>query len=252
MKAIIFLLVFTMAFTACKQVKNEPTQTETEAMNAEETEPAPEWVSLFDGTSFDNWRGYLNEGMYPEWTIEDGAMVFTPDKKSKPGSGSGKNIITKKSYTNFILSLEWKISEGGNSGIFWSVFEDPKFNEAYQTGPEIQVLDNAKHPDSFVPGGTHKAGSLYDMIACDPELVKPAGEWNLCVLEINHNTNQGKVSFNGQEAFTFPVQGEVWDAMIANSKFKGWEGFGMHHTGHIGLQDHGFQVSFRNIKIIEL
>ena len=190
--------------------------------------------------------------MYPEWTIEDGAMVFTPPEGSKIGDGSGKNIITKGEYTDFVLSLEWKIVEGGNSGIFWSVFEDSKLSEAYQTGPEIQVLDNAKHPDSFVPGGTHKAGSLYDMIACPEELIKPAGEWNLCVLEINHKTNIGKVSMNGKEAITFPVEGEAWNSMVENSKFKGWEGFGTHQTGHIGLQDHGFQVSFRNIKIKEL
>ena len=244
--------MLSMAITACKETKKESEPSEPEAMKTDENKPASEWVSLFDGTSYDNWRGYLSDNMYPEWTIEDGAMVFTPPKDSPVGSGSGKNIITKGEYTDFILSLEWKISDGGNSGIFWSVFEDPKFDEAYQTGPEIQVLDNAKHPDSFVPGGTHKAGSLYDMVACSPDLIKPAGEWNLCVLEINHKTNIGKVSMNGTEALTFPVEGEAWDNMVENSKFKGWEGFGTHHTGHIGLQDHGFQVSFRNVKIKEL
>lgn len=238
--------MLTITFSSCKQKANQTELTEPQAMNMDNVKPESEWVSLFDGTNFENWRGYLNEGMYPEWTIEDDAMVFTPSGKG------GRNIITKNTYTDFVLSLEWKISEGGNSGFFWGVFEDPKFSEAYQTGPEIQVLDNEKHPDSFVPGGTHKAGSLYDMIACDPELINPAGEWNLCVLEINHKTNQGKVSMNGKEAFTFPIQGEAWDAMVANSKFKGWEGFGAHHTGHIGLQDHGNKVWFRNIKIKEL
>jgi hypothetical protein len=246
MKNIILLAITVIAFTACKQTTNESIQTEPLAMNSEKVDKTSDWVNLFDGTNFDQWRGYLSEDMYPEWTIEDGAMVYTP------GKGGGKNIITKNTYTDFVLSLEWKISEGGNSGFFWSVYEDPKFKEAYQTGPEIQVLDNAKHPDSFVPGGTHKAGSLYDMIACPPALVNPAGEWNLCVLEINHKTNLGKISMNGKEAFTFPVQGEGWDKMVENSKFKGWEGFGMHHTGHIGLQDHGNKVWFRNIKIKEL
>jgi len=246
MKNIILLLTVVLTFSACKEQKNELALTELEAMDVAKVKPESEWISLFDGTNYDHWRGYLTDEMYSEWTIEDGAMAFTP------GSKGGKNIITKNSYTDFILSIEWKISEGGNSGIFWSVFEDPKFVEAYQTGPEIQVLDNEKHPDSFVPGGTHKAGSLYDMIACSPELINPAGEWNLCVLEINHKTNQGKVSMNGKEALTFPVQGEGWDTMVENSKFKGWEGFGAHHTGHIGLQDHGNKVWFRNIKIKEL
>ena len=238
--------MLTITFSSCKQTVKQTEQTEPQAMNMDNIKPESDWMYLFDGTNFDNWRGYLSEGMYPEWTIEDGAMVFTPSGKG------GRNIITKNTYTDFVLSLEWKISEGGNSGFFWGVYEDPKYKEAYQTGPEIQVLDNEKHPDSFVPGGTHKAGSLYDMIACDPELINPAGEWNLCVLEINYKTNQGKVSMNGKEAFTFPVQGEAWDTMVANSKFKGWEGFGAHHTGHIGLQDHGNKVWFRNIKIKEL
>ena len=132
MKNIILLIMLTITFTACKQEKKESDQTQPEAMKTDQAKPADEWVSLFDGTSFNNWRGYLSDGMYPEWTIEDGAMVFTP---SKPGEGSGKNIITKGEYTDFILSLEWKIAEGGNSGIFWSVFEDPKLSEAYQTGP---------------------------------------------------------------------------------------------------------------------
>ena len=246
MKNMILLAMIIMAFIACKQTNKQLAQNETSVIDKPEMNTESEWIILFDGTNFDHWRGYLSEEMYPEWTIEDGAMVHTPDK------GGGKNIITKNTYTDFVLSIEWKISEGGNSGIFWSVFEDPKLKEAYQTGPEIQVLDNAKHPDSFVPGGTHKAGSLYDMVACPTELVNPAGEWNLCVLEINHKTNLGKISMNGKEAFTFPVQGEAWDAMVAKSKFKGWEGFGMHHTGHIGLQDHGDKVLFRNIKIKDL
>ena len=219
----------------CKQDKKE-------VMKEDSSNNESEWTVLFDGLSFDNWRGYLSEDMHAEWTLEDGTMAFTP-------GGRGKNIISKQKFTNFVLSLEWKISEGGNSGIFWGVHEDEKFSEAYHTGPEIQVLDNAKHPDALVAEGTHKAGSLYDMIACPDALVNPAGEWNHCVLEINHETNQGKVIMNGKEVMTFPVHGEAWDAMVENSKFKGWEGFGKYQTGHIGLQDHGDKVWYRNIKI---
>ncbi len=232
-----------LAITACKKVTKEPVTVETET---KEIEMAPEWVYLFDGTSYDNWRGYLDDKMYPEWTIEDGAMVFTPGKEG------GKNIITKDSYTNFELSIEWKISEGGNSGIFWSVFEDPNFKEAYQTGPEIQVLDNERHPDALANPKFHQAGALYDMVQPMYDVCKPAGEWNLCELKIDHETNQGSVKLNGTEIVTFPVHGEAWDAMVEKSKFKGWEGFGKHHTGHIGLQDHGNKVWFRNIKIKNL
>ena len=245
MKNIILLVILAMTFTACKQEKKVSYNSEQLAMNTIENQPESDWIYLFDGTNFDKWRGYLSEGMYPEWTIEDGAMVFTPS-----GEG-GKNIITKDTFTDFELSLEWKISEGGNSGFFWSVYEDPKYKEAYQTGPEIQILDNERHPDALANPKYHQAGALYDMVQPMHDVCKPAGEWNLCVLKVNHKTNEGRVTLNGTVIVTFPVQGEKWDDMVNNSKFKGWEGFGKHHTGHIGLQDHGNKVSFRDIKIKE-
>ena len=205
-----------------------------------------DWTILFDGASFDHWRGYLSDEIFPEWSIVDSAMVFTPGKEE------GKNIITRKKYTSFILSLEWKISEVGNSGIFWGVYEDKRFFEAYMTGPEIQVLDNERHPDSFVGNGIHKAGSLYDMIGYPDEHINPAGKWNKCVLEIDHKKNTGTVTMNGKASISFPLSGEKWDAMVANSKFKDWEGFGKYHSGHIGLQDHSDKVWFKNIKIKEI
>ena len=246
MRNLSVLLIFITTFSACKQVPKEEKQNDAEAKNELVEKPTSEWVYLFDGTNFDSWRGYLTDEMYPEWTIEDGAMVYTPS-----GEG-GKNIITKDTFTNFELSLEWKISEGGNSGIFWSVFEDPKFSEAYQTGPEIQVLDNERHPDALANPKYHQAGALYDMVQPEHDVCKPAGEWNLCVIKVNHKTNKGSVTLNGTKIVSFPVHGEEWDAMVKKSKFNGWEGFGKHQTGHIGLQDHGNKVSFKDIKIKEL
>ncbi|ULC59316.1 DUF1080 domain-containing protein [Flaviramulus sp. BrNp1-15] len=241
MKKLILLVVFTAAFIACKDKTKQSAETEVEAQA--EVKSHDDWVYLFDGTSYDKWRGYLTDEMYPEWTIEDGAMVFTPSEEG------GKNIITKDTFTNFELSLEWKISEGGNSGIFWSVYEDPELNEAYQSGPEIQVLDNERHPDAFANPKFHQAGALYDLVQPEHDVCKPAGEWNLCVVKINHKTNQGSITLNGTKIVSFPVHGKEWDAMVENSKFKGWKDFGKHHTGHIGLQDHGDKVWFKDIKI---
>lgn len=243
MKKAIVLLYTILCIVSCKKEKNETAITEEKTTSKEIKN---EWISLFDGSSLDNWKGYLSDSIYKEWTIENGVMAFTPSDKS------GKNIISKQKFTNFILSLEWKISKGGNSGIFWGVFEDEKFPEAYQTGPEIQVLDNALHADAKVANGTHKAGSLYDMIAYPDAYINPAGEWNLCILEINHKTNVGKVTMNGKEAITFQVHGEGWNEMVKNSKFHDWEGFGIYKTGHIGLQDHSDKVWYKNIKIKEL
>jgi len=248
MKKLTLVLFSLLILASCKKDKTDTTSTtEIEDSVTETVQKEADWIALFDGSSLDNWRGYLSDSIHKEWTIEDdGSMVFTP------GDKGGKNIISKQKFTNFVLSLEWKISEGGNSGIFWGVYEDEKYPEAYQTGAEIQVLDNALHPDAKVANGTHKAGSLYDMIACPDEHVNPAGEWNLCILEINHETNVGKVSMNGTEVMTFPLHGEAWDAMIADSKFSDWEGFAAYRTGHIGLQDHSDKVWYKNIKIKEL
>jgi len=235
--ALIFLLCLLFA---CKKDMNEKNIAITQSSREQD------WEVLFDGTNFDNFRGYLSQDVFPEWTIKDKAILYIPGKEG------GKNIITKKTYTNFILSLEWKIEKGGNSGIFWSVIEDKEYPEAYQTGPEVQVLDNDNHPDGLHEDGTRTAGSIYDMIAYPKEHVNPANEWNLCVLEINHMTNKGIVTMNGKESITFPVRGLEWDNMVTNSKFRDWKGFRKQYTGHIGLQDHGDKVWFRNIKIKEL
>ena len=114
MKKVIAILI--VCLFACKDKEKE-------VGNGLEKSEA-DWKILFDGSSLDNWRGYLSDSIYPEWTIEDRILAFTPSEKG------GKNIITKEKYTNFILSLEWKISEGGNSGIFWSVYEDEAYPEA--------------------------------------------------------------------------------------------------------------------------
>lgn len=235
---------------ACQQDSKEKAATEAIVeeveMISEETQTQDEWITLFDGSNMDAWRGYRMTTVPDAWTIEDETLQFTPSDEG------GKNLITKETFTDFVLSLEWKISEGGNSGIFWGVYEAPGFREAYETGPEIQVLDNERHPDANVAHGTHKAGSLYDMIKPEDDLIQPAGMWNSVTLTVNHAKNEGKVMLNGKEAYTFPVHGDAWDTMVANSKFADWKGFGKYKEGHIGLQDHGDKVWYRNIKIKRL
>ncbi len=245
MKKAAIIILAIVSLTACKNPK-----TKTAIASKEKTvnlsQQDNQWEILFDGTSFDNWRGYNSDSMYKAWKIEDGAMVYTP------GEYGGKNIITKKEYTNFVLSIDWKISEGGNSGIFWGVFEDSKYKEAYQTGPEIQVLDNERHPDAKIGGKLHQAGALYDMVAPQHDVANAAGQWNTFVIKIDHKNNHGSVTLNGIEIVKFSVDGVKWDNMVAKSKFATWEGFDKYQTGHIGLQDHGNKVWYRNIKIKEI
>lgn len=248
MKRLSLLLLVALVVISCKSKEtekaDEPTETAAnQETMTEETTDEPQWMVLFDGTSTSQWKGYLQDEIYPEWSIDGDALAFTP------GEEGGKNIITKEKFRNFNLSLEWKISEGGNSGIFWAVMEDDKYPEAYQTGPEIQVLDNERHPDAKVGDGLHTAGALYDMVKPKMDATNPAGEWNLCEISIDYNKNYGSVTMNGQLIVDFPVKGEKWAAMVANSKFADWEGFGITEEGHIGLQDHSDKVWYRNIKI---
>lgn len=248
MRNLLCIAAMATAIVGCKETKKETT-IESETITVEAVEAA-EWKVLFDGTSMDGWHGYLKEGVDTSaWKLEDGAMVFYPPAER---NGQSFNIVTDDVYTDFVLELEWKISEAGNSGIFWGISEDVAYGQPYETGPEIQVLDDLKHPDAKVGERTHTAGALYDMIAPSSSVVKPVGEWNKVQITINHKTNAGLVVLNGTEIVSFPVEGEAWDAMVAKSKFATWEGFGKFKTGKIGLQDHGDVVAYRNIRIKEL
>ncbi len=234
-----------LAFSACKNEKKDTTLAEEAKEETQITaEYTDEWITLFDGSSMDAWRGYLMDDMPAAWSIEDNTLAFTPVK------GGGMDIITKETFENFELSLEWKISEGGNSGIFWGVLEE-KGAKIYEAALEVQVLDDERHPDAK-NGTSHQAGALYDLVSPSAQVVNPAGEWNTAVIKVNHKTNEGSSTLNGTVIATFPLQGEKWDEMVANSKFKNWESFGKIHNGHLGLQDHGNKVWFRNIKIKKL
>ncbi|MBC2838402.1 DUF1080 domain-containing protein [Robiginitalea sp. SC105] len=248
MKKITMLACACLVILGCKEKKETETEAAAEAMEtAEMGETAEaEWIVLFDGTSFDGWKGYNQQGVPDAWTIEDGAMVLTPPEQ-RP-EGANYNLVTESAYKNFVLSLEWQISEGGNSGVFWGVEELDRFGQPYETGPEIQVLDNEKHPDAKA-GTTHQAGALYDMIAPARDVTNPVGEWNTMEITVDYEGQSGKVVLNGTELLTFPLGNEAWDAMVADSKFDGWEGFGKFPEGKIGLQDHGDKVAFRNIKL---
>jgi len=202
-------------------------------------EKAEGWVSLFDGNSIRDWRGY-KEDISPKWVVDNGTLHFNPD-----GEGRGGDIISTKQYENFVLSLDWKIEECGNSGVFWNVVESDEFERTYHTGPEMQILDNKCHPDAKIR--THRAGDLYDMIETSQVNVKPAMQWN----QITIKSKDGHYLFyqNGVKVVDFNMHTPEWDAMIEKSKFKDLDGFGKAKKGHLALQDHGDKVWFRNIKI---
>jgi len=250
MKKNILLLSIILMGIACQGTPAKA-QKETKTSKTVDAPQQEEWVALFDEETMNGWHQYNGEGVGEEWTVENGVMTFEPKENRQWGDG-GKNIVTDKEYTNFVLSIEWKVSEAGNSGIFWGVKEDDAYGEPYVTGPEIQILDNERHPDALANPKFHQAGALYDLVQPTADVCRPAGEWNHVLLTVDHTANKGSVVLNDTEIVTFPLHGEAWDKLVANSKFKDWEGFGAFKTGRIGLQDHDDRVSFRNIKIKEL
>ena len=242
MKKIFIALVTIGILTSSSLLKEKETESNTD-----------KWESLFDGETLNGWHRFNRKGVAPIWTAKDGVLTFDP--ALRPKGDYIHDIVSDKIYKSFQLSIEWNISEGGNSGIFWAVQEGESHYYPFSTGPEIQVLDNERHPDAKENPNYHQAGALYDMIQPTKDVCKPAGEWNHIILTIDHNKNEGSVKLNGTKIVEFPVSGTEWDAMVSNSKFNDdcyFKRFGKMKSGKIGLQDHGNKVSFRNIKIRKL
>jgi hypothetical protein len=206
------------------------------------------WTLLFDGKSIKGWRKCNATEMAANWSINDEAMKVSRGEKAGRGQ-DGDILYEVKKYGNFELSIDWKIEKEGNSGIFYYVVEYPN-QPIYYAAPEVQVLDNWYASDNRLTN--HLAGSLYDMLPALPQNAKPAGEWNTIVIRVK----DGKATHtqNGVKVVEYELWTPEWKALVAKSKFRDWEGFktGPAKEGYIGLQDHGYDCWFRNIKIREL
>lgn len=197
---------------------------------------------LFDGKTTKGWHSYLKTTAEPAWTVVNGTLQLNPKAEGQA------DLLTDKEYENFELAVEWKISAEGNSGIIFGVHEDSAFSATYDTGIEMQVLDNKGAEDN--KKANHLAGSLYDMKAPSTDVAKPAGEWNIVKLR----KEKGHLTFwlNGTKIVETQMGSPEWETLISNSKFKTWKNFAKYPKGHIALQDHGHEVAFRNITIKEL
>lgn len=196
------------------------------------------WQRLFDGKTLTGWHGFKTPGKVPTgWLVEDDAI--SPDKP-------GDDLVTDKTYRNFELRLEWKISPKGNSGIIYRI--DPKAEVTYISGPEMQVLDDRGHPDGKSP--LTSAGAAYGIYAGPTDVVKPVGAWNSIRLIVSGDHVEHWM--NGHKLLEYRLGSSEWAATVKASKFKEWPGYGKATSGFIGLQDHGDRVWFRNIRIQEL
>jgi cytochrome c len=205
------------------------------------------WELLFDGKTTDGWRNFQSDRIGAAWKVTDGTLMLDNSNKVDGQLIGGGDLVTEEQYQDYELVLEWKIEQGGNSGIIFNVLEED-YERPYHTGPEVQILDNVRHRDGRIE--THRSGDLYDMIASKFVTANGPNEWN----KVRIISKDGKVSHwqNGYEVVSYEMHTPEWDQMVAESKFKDMPGFGKSKKGHIALQDHGDRVWFRNIKIRQL
>ena len=243
MRKTLFILSIASLALGCGSIKNS------ESMNQSTDQSGKDWISLFDGKSLDNWHTYGKSEAGAAWKVNEGVLFLNAHNRAEGKVIGGGDLVTNEEFDNFHLKLEWKVSPKGNSGIIFYVHEDTtQYKNTYNTGPEMQVLDNDGHPDAKIH--KHRAGDLYDLIASSTETVKPAGEWNLAEII----SNNGKLDFklNGVNIVSTTLWDDNWRTMLAGSKFATMPGFGTFKSGKIALQDHGDLVWYRNIMIKRL
>lgn len=221
---------------------------------------------IFNGKDFTGWRGYGKDTVPGRWAVEDGAIKLSGAGGGEAQKGDGGDLIFAKKLGNFEMEVEWKVSKGGNSGIFYLGQEvattkddgSQQFEPIYISAPEYQVLDNANHPDAKLGvDGNRMSASLYDMIPAKPQNQKPYGEWNKAKILVYKGTVVH--SQNGENVVEYHLWTPQWTEMLQNSKFseEKWPlAFellnncgGENHEGYIGFQDHGDDVWFRNIRV---
>ncbi len=209
-------------------------------------ENADGWKLLFDGNSLNGWRGYNGVEIEGIWIVKDGVLHLVGREKGSPHV----NIITESVYDDFDLRFDWKVEEGTNSGVMFHVGEGPK--QPYLTGPEYQVLDNFgfRSGKGLPVGPVEHSASHYAIESAVSDETKPIGEWNSGQIVVKGN--HVEYWLNGVKTAEYEIGSAHWKEQIANSKFKKWESYASLGKGHIGLQDHGHRVWFRDLKIREL
>ncbi len=249
MQKILLIAFAVLLLTACNSENNKNNTSAMQNDSTNTTGANDGWISLFDGKTTKGWHKYGGGPVGSAWKIADGTLYLDTTEKNNGEIKNGGDIVIDDEFENFDLKLEWKISKNGNSGIMFYVQDDSaKYKHPWNTGPEMQVLDNEGHPDAKIH--KHRAGDLYDLIASSKETVKPYGEWNQA--EIKALNGKLDLFLNGENVVSTTMWDDNWKKLIAGSKFSSMPDFGTFKKGHIALQDHGNEVWFRNIMIKKL
>jgi hypothetical protein len=225
------LLVLVLAAGACSRPAPHP---EASVSTSDSSEPG--WRVLFDGRTADQWRAYRGDRLPAGWQVVDGALTRV---------AAGGDLVTREEFEDFELALEWKVEPGGNSGIMYRVAEAPELEATWQSGPEYQVLDDARHADGRRPETS--AGSCYGLYPVPRGVVRAAGEWNEARIVVQGTRVEHWL--NGQRVVSYELGSPDWEARVRASKFVTMPRYGREPRGHIALQDHGDRVAYRNIRI---
>ena len=205
------------------------------------------WMLLFDGVSTEQWRGY-NQDSFPErgWTVRNGELVV--QKSGTEEEGYGGDIITREQYQDFVFSFDFMLTDSANSGILYLV-QEVDDTPIWHNAPEYQILDNPTYTNmlgaDWMP--THRTAENYDLHAAEEDHCKPPGEWNTGMIRKSGTHVQHWL--NGHLMIEYHLRSPEWNALVANSKFNEYPDYGQANVGHIGIQDHGHEVRFRNLKI---
>lgn len=213
-----------------------------EANTLTDEEKQAGWRLLFDGRTTADWRGFKSKVMPASWRVEDGSLL------SRPGKGDSRgDIITVDQFDDFELRLDWKMTRGGNSGVIYRATEE--YRNVWDSGPEYQILDNKGHVDGLNP--LSSAGACYAAFPPAKDVTRPLGEWNQA--RIMARGNHVEHWLNGDKLLEYQIGSERWRAHVKTSKFfasaYGQSNWGRSLKGHIGLQDYGGAIEFRNIKL---